>query len=340
MTHTDQRITAQTTLFARRVARGIVRFSIPTAIVWLVLTASPSTAAAQLPNLVELSAQYTPPTDVDSAQPRRSQISSYQLTLNLPIPLPGRRFLIPGVAYQVDSVAYSQSPDDTRTHSTFHAPEVSALFVQLLPNRWSASFRAAASLAGGFETVDWRMLRYSLLALVSRSLSDRLTIGGGGLVTGGFGTILPLPAVSLRWKPIDEVQVDVFVPAFASARYTARNRVEVGARVEVTGSAYAIRDARAADRGPCMAQPASSPDAPMTAPDACPDHFTYTIASAGLLTGVRLTSTVWLTTFAGLSFYRHAEKQDRDGDALPGGVQNPPRALFIRTSLAWRIPGS
>jgi hypothetical protein len=334
-------------LSEQRAAHGTVGAAggiAPIAIVWLVLAVSPNPAAAQLPALVELSAQYTPRAELDGAEPTRAQISSYQLGLNVPIVLPGGQFLIPGFGYHIDAIAYPSVPGDTRTHSTFHAPELSALFVQLLPNRWSVSVRAAASLAGGFETIDRRMIGYSALALASKSLSDRLNVGAGALVTGGFGTILPLPAVSVRWRPLDEVQIEVFVPAFASARYQAWNRVEVGARVEVTGNTYAIRDARTMARWPCAAQPAddpaSSPDESMAKPDACVDHVSYTVASAGLLAGVRLTSTIWLTSFAGASFYRHVDSQARDGDAVPGAAQDLPRALFVRTSLVWRLPGS
>jgi len=343
MTHTDLRAAACTPSFDRRTARGVVRLSIPVAIVWLVLAANPRTAAAQLPSLVELSAQYAPPADLGSGQPTQVQISSAQLTLNVPIPLSRSRFLIPGIADHVDTVSYAPMPTDT-ARRTFHAPELSALFVQLLPHRWSLSVRAAGSLTGGFETVEPRTIRYTGLALVSRSASDRLNIGGGALVTGGFGKILPLPAVSVRWKPIDEVQIEMFVPAFASARYTAWNRIELGARVEVTGSAYTIRDDDTTARWPCKAQPTddltTSPNESMANPGACIDHATYTVGSAGLFTGVRLTSTIWLTAFGGFSFYRHAETLNRDGDVVPGGRQDLPRALFVRTSLTWRLPGS
>jgi hypothetical protein len=329
--------------FDRRDRRAVRRARRPliALIAWLALAATPGTAAAQIPSLVDLSAQYTPPARLDDADAVEAQISSYRLTLNVPIPLSARRFLIPGVAYQVDSVAYSHMPADADKQHTFQAPEVSLLFVQLLPNRWSLSVRGGATLAGGFDRIEPRMIRYNAVALATHALSDRLSIGGGALVTGGFGSILPLPAALVRWKPIDQVQVDAFLPAFVNARYTARNRVEVGARIEVTGTAYAI-GGRSAARWPCAAQPDDDPmttdDETMASPDACTDHITYTVGSAGLLAGVRLTSTIWLTTFAGVSFYRRAEEQNRDSDAVPDGVHRMPAALFVRTSLTWRIP--
>jgi len=344
MAHTDQRITTHNVLFARRGALGRARWLVATALLCGVLAAKPRTAAAQLPNLVEVSAQYSPAAGLDSPELTQEEIWSYQVMLNVPIRLPGGRFLIPGVAYRADSIAQRSMSAASTQHTTFHAPELSALFVQLLPGRWSASIRASGSIAGRFETVDRHMIRYGALALASRSFSDRFVIGGGALASGGFGPVRVLPAVSLRWKPSDEVQVEVFVPAFASVRYTEANRVEFGPRVELAGMTYAIRDADIAKRWPCATQPADDPatsvDETMPSPDACFDHATYTVASAGMVAGVRLTSTVWLTAFGGVSFYRHAEQQGRGGDAIPKGSQDLPRALFLRTSLAWRLPGT
>jgi hypothetical protein len=78
----------------------------------------------------------------------------------------------------------------------------------------------------------------------------------------------------------------------------------------------------------------------MADPDACFDHVTYVAGSAGLLTGVRLTSTLWRTTYAGLAFYRHADQRNRSGETIPGGGDTLPRAGFVRTSLVWRLPGT
>jgi len=341
MTPTARRATAHPSSNPTRAAHRPARLAIPTAIAWLVVTANPPTAAAQLPSLVELSAQYTPPTQLDGAQPVQSQIASYDVAIHLPIALSGGRLLLPGVAYHADAVAYSQLPADAKTHDTFQAPELSMMFVQRLPDRWAVMVRGGVGIAGRLDSVDARMIQYSALALVSRSISDRLMLGGGALVTGGFGRVLPLPAVSVRWRPSADVLVDAFVPAFATVRYTRWNRIEVGARIEATQSVYAIRDG---NRWPCTAQPSddpvTAPDEAMASPDACLDHVTYTVASAGLLAGVRLTSTIWLTTFAGVTLYRHTQRQDRDGDDLPGGSQHPPGATVVRTSLAWRLPGS
>jgi len=313
------------------------------AVACCVLAVRGRTAGAQVPNLVDVSAQYTPQSGTGDAQSTQAQIASYQLKLNVPVPLSARRFLILGGSYHLDTIALS-SPMDVEDHRTFRESGLSASLIQLLPDRWVLVTRVGVGLGGDFEGVDRRMLSGTAMALATHPISPRLSLGGGALVTAGFGHVLPLPAMLINWKPIDNVLIESLLPAFVNARYTAWDRVEVGTLIDITGSKYAIRDRRTTERWPCAGQ---ATDDPMTAgdetvarPGACLDHVTYTVASASLLAGVRLTSTLWLTAFGGLSFYRHSEQQNRSGDALDGGVRSLPAAVFFRANLTWRLPGS
>lgn len=323
--------------------RTAARWCLPAAAVGLAIAARPSRAAAQVPNLVDVSAQYVPTTRDDDPKSTESQISSYQVNLNVPIRLSPRRFMILGGGYRAETYTYSQM-DKPRAERTFHAPELSALFVQVLGGGWVATGRVSASLAGGFEHVDRGLLKINAIALASKTLSRELTIGGGALLTTGFGTTLPLPALLVNWRPTEAVLVETLLPAFINARYTAWDRVEIGGRVELTGSTYALRDRDVTDRWPCAGQTTDDPTTPdnemMARPDQCIDHVSYTVANLGLLGGVRLTSSIWLTAFTGVTLYRHAERQNRDGDAVEGGAQSLPRTVFVRTNLTWRIPRS
>jgi hypothetical protein len=191
-------------------------------------------------------------------------------------------------------------------------------FVRLFGKQWSLIARGAASVAGSYATIDRRMIAYSAMALAGWAPSEQLALGAGMLVTGGFGQLLPLPALSVRWKPRDDLRIDVFVPAFATVRYTLWDRVELGVRAEITGHTYAFRGAS---------------DDPL-------DHVRYTLGAVGLTAGLRLTSSVWLTAFAGASVYRRGEQLDRDDQQLPGTSHDLPQVSFVRTDLAWRLPGS
>ncbi len=306
----------------------------------LVLVAHRQTASAQVPSLIDLSAQYAPPARDDSSS-TQAQFSSYQLNINVPIPLSPQRFLILGGGYHADTIASTSGSMSVWDQRTFHAAELSALFIQMLPDHWMIMTRVAGGLAGDFDAVDRHMFGYSVTALAIRPMSERLTLGGGALVAAGFGHFLPLPAIMVNWRPTDNVLVETFLPAFVNVRYSAGSRFEIGARAEVTGHSYGVRDPHVAGRASCMTSDTMPTGGDPTAqPDTCLDHVSYTVGSAGLVAGVRLTSTLWLTAFGGVSFYRHFDEQDVSGDTIPGGATALPAAVFFRTNLTWRIPHS
>lgn len=303
------------------------------------LVGSASVAEAQVPNLVDISAQYVP--DDTDASSSGAEIATFRLGLNVPIPLSPRRFLILGGSYQVDAATVSAPMSVDRT---FRTPGLSATLIQLLPNRWTWVSRVGASLSGDFDEVDRRMLAVSAMTIVSHPITERFSLGGGAIVSAGFGQVMPLPALLINWRPTDNLLVESLLPAFASARHTAWNRIELGTLVDIGGGNYAVRDSRTRDSWPCAGQatddPMTTADETMARPDVCFDHVSYRVASASLLFGVRLTSSLWLTAYGGVSFYRQAEKRNRSGDALEGGTQSLPTAPFFRASMTWRIPRS
>jgi hypothetical protein len=299
-------------------------------------------AWAQFPDLIDVSAQYMPGAALEDPRPVKAQVSSYEVSLNAPIPLGKRTFLIPGLGYHVDSASFSDAPPGFTQLRAFHALELPILFVQLLPEGWALSLRAAPGLAGDFQGLDAGHFRLGAVALATRAFSERFVLGGGGIATFSFGSFLPLPAVYLEWKPWGGFQIEGFVPAFVSAKYTIDDRVELGLRAEVAGNAYAVRDDRVAAAWPCAPDatddPATRQDEGAAQPAQCLDHIAYSVVTAGPTVGVRLFKSVWWTTFAGHSVFRRFEQMNDDDDPVAGGVQDLPNVFFFRTGITWRIP--
>ena len=215
------------------------------------------------------------------------------------------------------------------------------LFVRLLPNDWSLSLRVAPGVAGDFQGFDAGLLRVSALALGTHAFSDQFVLGGGAIATYGFGSFLPLPAVYLEWKPFPRFQLETFLPAFLSAKYTLGDRVELGLRIDVAGNSYAIRNGRIANVWPCAAgidNPTTPANEARAEPAQCFDHVAYSVAVAGAVVGVRLFESVWWTASAGHSFFRRFEQLNEDDDRIPGGVQDLPNVFFFRSGFTWRIP--
>lgn len=294
-----------------------------------------------MPDLVDLSLQYMPRAELREPRLTEAQVSSYDAALNLPFLLGGSTFLIPGVNYHVDSISYENAPAGFEELRAFHSVDLALLFVQLLSPEWSVSLRVAPGLAGDFASVDSGMLRLGTVALATYSGSEQLVLGAGGLTGYSFGSLLLLPAAYVDWRPSPRWRLEAFVPAFAHLRLTLGSRVEVGVRAEVAGNSYAVRDARFAESWPC----AATPDDPLTAvdervrrPEACFDHVAYSVGAAGLVASVRPFASVWLSLFAGHSFYRRIEQMSEDDEPLPGGAQDVANVPMLRVGATWRVP--
>lgn len=303
----------------------------------------PCPARAQVPDLLEASAQYLPSAALEDPRPTEAQVSSYDAAFNLPWVLGESTFLVPGLAYHVDAISYASAPAGFQELRAFHSLDLTLLFVQLLGSGWSVSLRAAPGLAGDFASVDSGMLRLNAVALGTWSASDELVLGAGGLAGYGFGSLLVLPAAYVDCKPSPRWRLEAFVPAFASLKVTLGSSIELGVRAEVAGNAYAVRDARIAESWPCAAAPADDPitavDERVPRPRDCFDHVAYSVAAAGLVAGARLFESVWLTIFAGHSFYRRMEQMNENDERVAGGLQDVPDVPVLRAGITWRVPG-
>lgn len=294
-------------------------------------------ARAQVPDLLEVTAQYMPGTQVGDPPHVRPQVTTYDVTLNAPIPLGEKTFVIPGVAYHVESVSFDREivPGFVPLRA-FHAIDVPVLFVQLLPSDWSLSLRFSPGLAGDFESIDEGMVRLSGLVLATHALSERLVLGGGLLASWGFGSLLPLPALYTEWRPFGPLQIEAFIPAFVNAKVAVANRFEVGYRAEIQGNQYAVRDERITGAPPCAGA------APFTAggiaPAGCVDNVAYSVITLGPLASLRLFETVWWTVHAGNTVYRRFDPRTESGEVVAAGAQRLPNTFFFRTGLTWRIP--
>jgi len=105
-------------------------------------------ARAQVPDVVEVSAQYLPDVPLADAKQLEAQVSSYDAALNIPIPLGERTFLIPGAGYHVESVSFANAPADFVPLRAFHSVDFTLLLVQLVPDDWALSLRVAPGRSG------------------------------------------------------------------------------------------------------------------------------------------------------------------------------------------------
>jgi hypothetical protein len=147
--------------------------------------------------------------------------------------------------------------------------------------------------------------------------------------------------VYLDWRP-SPFHIETFLPAFFDAKAILGDRLEIGLRAEVSGNAYAVRDARVAKVWPCAPNPVDDPTTSQNelVPQRreCFDHVAYSVVTAGAMVSVRLFGSVWMSAFGGRSLFRRFELMNDDNDRITGGAQDLPNAFFVRSRLAWRIP--
>jgi hypothetical protein len=54
--------------------------------------------------------------------------------------------------------------------------------------------------------------------------------------------------------------------------------------------------------------------------------------------GVRVVESLWLTAYAGHSFFRRFEQLNEEDERIAGGLQDLPNTFFVRVGLTWRLP--
>ena len=297
---------------------------------------------AQLPPLVELSAQYVPESEVPGAGGLHAQVSSYDAAFNVPLTLGKSTFLITGGQYHAESVSFSDTPEGFKPLRALHSIDLPFLLAHQLSDEWALAFRVWPGIAGDFHGFDSSMLRVGALAMGSYSPNRELTLGGGALASYGFGELLPLPVVYVDWKPAPWFRAEASLPFFASAIFRLGDRFEVGALADVNGNEYAIQDSEIRDSYPCAASdsddPATSVDETRKYSSNCSDHLAYSSVAAGAVARVRVVSTVWATTFLGRTLFRRSEIKNPDGETIAGGRADLPNEIVFRAGLVFRIP--
>jgi hypothetical protein len=300
------------------------------------------TGRAQMPPLAEISSQYVPESEVPDSNGVRAQISSYDASLNVPIPLGARTFLIPGAQYHADSVSYSNVSPGFVELSVLHSLDFPVVLAHMLSERWSLAFRVWPGIAGDFHEFDSSVFRLGGLAMANWRPSEHLMLGAGALASYGFGELLPLPLIYADWRPASSFRVEASLPFFATAIARVGDRLEVGLQADVNGNEYAIRQTEIRDRYPCAGNesddPSTSADETRSDPDNCIDHLAYSVIAAGGTARVRIVSTLWLTTFFGRTAFRRYELKNPDGGGVSGGKVHLPNEFVFRAGLVFRIP--
>ncbi|MET0385983.1 MAG: DUF6268 family outer membrane beta-barrel protein [Polyangiales bacterium] len=294
---------------------------------------------AQTPHVFELHYQYLPNITLPERGGTPLRVQSFDTGLHVPIPLPTRGFVMPGIHYHADALEFARTPSEWTPEPTFHALELPVQLMQLLAPNWRLQVRVVPELAGDFRAVDSRMFRLSGYALVDYRFSQRLALGVGAGASYLLGSLLPLPFVYVVARPHTRIALEGFLPAFANAKFLVNEVLEVGLRAELAGHLYAVRDT---GRWPCVARidnPTTPDNEALARTSQCFDNLAYSVASVGVQVALQSFGAFWLTAYFGRTVYRRFEQRASDGDRIPDAIEHLPDAFLLRFTLSLRLGG-
>ncbi|MEM7447071.1 MAG: DUF6268 family outer membrane beta-barrel protein [Myxococcota bacterium] len=182
--------------------------------------------------------------------------------------------------------------------------------------RWSLRAMFAPSLASNFEEASTDAWNFRSVAAASVLLSEKTTFSFGLVGSYQFGSLLPLPIVSIDWRPTASTSLVTGFPEGVQVRQFLGDRFLVGARLGLEGSQYFI---------------GGSGDE-----EGFVDHLQTTQLEAGPVVGLRIASALWLEAFGGYTLYRNLNIFDGGNDSfLDAQLDN---SFVFQGSLVIRPP--
>ncbi|MCB9762801.1 MAG: hypothetical protein H6739_23575 [Alphaproteobacteria bacterium] len=283
--------------------------------------------AAAAGELFSVELQSIAPVVYETPEPITTQVNAGAVELTVPVKLREGTYLTPGFSYRLEAPRFINPPPDALPVPFLHELDVSLALHQQFGAGWAVTTRLNGGLAGDLYGIDRGVVRLGGLALLARSPSDRLTLGGGVAATWAFGQLLPVPLLRVRWQPGDALLLDALVPSYITLTYTRWERVRGGVFTELVGNEYAARHPDIAEVAPC-----AGPDADAAE---CLDHIAYTDGNLGLLLGARPAGDLWIELRGGVSVYRRFEMLNADDAPITGGDQRLPPAAFAAVKVGW-----
>lgn len=215
----------------------------------LSLVSLTSASRAQLVDSVAATSFEYYPSARNGDLPGETQLNVARASAGLPIPLTDSTTLVAGVGYELIDVQPSASEA-----FQLHAPKASFGVMHDFSKRWSALAVGEIGMASDFKgSVGSDDLLLSLTGLATYTFNDSIKLGAGAVYDRRSGTLAPLPAVLVKWRPAERLRVRGFAPVWLNAEYRATRWLDVGVRSTFEGNRFhldqetlGIRDAELA----------------------------------------------------------------------------------------------
>lgn len=281
----------------------------------LLVVASATPASAQ-EELGRLAFEYVAPGGFTDSPAGAENVDvgtvTFRAATMLPVPVGEKTALLLGAGYsllvpQIDGLAA-----DT---SDFHEVGVTVGVTHTMNAQWQLLAAAAPSIASDFRDPSGDAINVRAFALANVDLNPSLRFGFGLSAAYQFGRLLPLPLLTLTWRPNPETALVVSFPTTLSFSYTLWNRLDLGAMLRLRGGRYE-RSGEGVFAGV--------------------DNLRTTTVDIGPRASVRLHNLIWLEAYAGVTLFRNFELFESAGDSLFDGQLN--NAFVAQVALVVRAP--
>lgn len=153
----------------------------------------------------------------------------------------GRTIVFLQTGYRQRRFGYHDWPDGiSRELNSIHEATVSTTGRRQLSERWALSINLTAQAASDFEKFKLTPedMKYTAMIVAERQMNDELSLGLGAAFTTSFGSLLPLPIITVRWDDGESWSASAFLPSSFDIWYRTSDELRFGLSAAAEGQQY------------------------------------------------------------------------------------------------------
>jgi hypothetical protein len=153
----------------------------------------------------------------------------------------GRTIVFLQTGFRQRTFGYRDWPDGiSRELKNIHEVTVSTTGRRQLSEQWALSINLTAQAASDFEKnkLTPEDMKYTAMIIAERQMNDKLGLGLGAAFTTSFGSLLPLPIITLRWDDGKSWSANAFLPSSFDIWYRTSDEFRFGLSAAAEGQQY------------------------------------------------------------------------------------------------------
>lgn len=153
----------------------------------------------------------------------------------------GRTILFFQTGYRQRGFGYRDWPEGiSRELNSIHEATVSLTGRRQFSERWALSINLTSQAASDFEKnqLTPEDMKYTAMVVTERQMNDKLSWGLGAAFTSNFGSLLPIPIITLRWDDGESWSASAFLPSSFDIWYRTSDKFRFGLSAAAEGQQY------------------------------------------------------------------------------------------------------